>query len=202
MAVDRDQLLDSALQIVARDGFASLTLDAVAKTAGVSKGGLIHHFPSKEALVAGMLEHHCDQLERELDRRAADDPLMTGRRLRAMLEIAFPWLATTTAADVPTGTVSEQSDPVRLLLAMITAAAVNRDLLNPMKTRARAMMDRMLQHDPDPDWQLMSWLIVDGLMLWQYLGLIAPSDPLFERLIRRLHAMSSHPPARPTEVPL
>ncbi len=197
MAVSRDLLLNAALQVVTRDGFGAMTLDAVAKAAGASKGGLIHYFPSKDALVAGMLDYYGEHLERELDRRAADDPLMTGRRVRAMMHIAFPWLEATT--DSTPDSHPAQSDAIRMFLAMITAAGVNRDLLAPLRDRARGMMDRMLQQDPDADWQLLTWLAVDGLMLWQYLGLLPPTDPLQEQLIRRLYALTKQPPPRPVE---
>lgn len=50
----RDQLLQSALRILV-DGEGVLTLDAVAKRSGISKGGLIHHFPTREALVEGVV---------------------------------------------------------------------------------------------------------------------------------------------------
>lgn len=196
MAVSRDSLLNSALQVVIHDGFGAMTLDAVAKAAGVSKGGLIHHFPSKDALVSGMLDYYGEQLERELDRRAAVDPLMTGRRVRAMMQFAFPWLDESAAAESPP---AQQSDGVRMLLAMITAASVNRELLSPLRERARKMIDRMFAQDPDADWQLLTWLAIDGLMLWQYLGLLPPSDPLQEQLIRRLYALTKQPPARPVE---
>lgn len=197
MAVARDLLLQSALQVVTQDGFGAMTLDAVAKAAGISKGGLIHHFPSKDALVTGMLDYYADQLERELDRRAADDPLITGRRVRALMEFAFPWLVQ--LSDEPRD-VTRPSEGVRMLLAMITAAGVNRDLLAPLRERARNIIERMLSQDPDGDWQLLTWLAVDGLMLWQFLGLLPPTDPLQERLIRRLYAMTKQPPARPAEV--
>ncbi len=45
------QLLESAAMIAGRDGIASLSLNAVAREAGVSKGGLLHHFPNKQALI-------------------------------------------------------------------------------------------------------------------------------------------------------
>lgn len=37
--------------IAGRDGIAALSLNAVAREAGVSKGGLLHHFPNKQALI-------------------------------------------------------------------------------------------------------------------------------------------------------
>lgn len=58
----RDRILDAAEQLVTDDGARNLTLDAVAQAAGVSKGGLLYHFPSKDALLAGMIERHIDQL--------------------------------------------------------------------------------------------------------------------------------------------
>ena len=59
----RDRILDAADQLVTADGARHLTLDAVAQAAGVSKGGLLYHFPSKDALLAGMIERHIDQLD-------------------------------------------------------------------------------------------------------------------------------------------
>jgi AcrR family transcriptional regulator len=59
----RDRILDAAEQLVTADGARNLTLDAVAHSAGVSKGGLLYHFPGKDALLAGMIERHIDQLD-------------------------------------------------------------------------------------------------------------------------------------------
>ena len=51
----RDALLDAAKRVMQRVGAGHLTLDAVAKEAGVSKGGLLYHYPSKGDLLRGML---------------------------------------------------------------------------------------------------------------------------------------------------
>src|SRR5262245_25771867 len=59
----RDRILEAAEQLVAAQGASNLTLDAVAQTAGVSKGGLLYHFPSKDALLIGMLDRHCEQID-------------------------------------------------------------------------------------------------------------------------------------------
>jgi AcrR family transcriptional regulator len=59
----RDRLLDAAEELAAAQGATSLTLDAVARTAGVSKGGLLHHFPTKEALLEAMLQRHIDRVD-------------------------------------------------------------------------------------------------------------------------------------------
>lgn len=49
--IDRDALLDAAERVVLRDGAGQLTMDAVASEAGVSKGGVLYAFPSKDALI-------------------------------------------------------------------------------------------------------------------------------------------------------
>ena len=52
----RDRILDAFEAILNDGGERGATLDAVAARAGVSKGGLLYHFGSKDALIAGLLE--------------------------------------------------------------------------------------------------------------------------------------------------
>lgn len=54
-----DQILDAGEAVVLRDGMGRLTLDGVARQAGLSKAGLLHHVPSKDALIRAMVERHC-----------------------------------------------------------------------------------------------------------------------------------------------
>ncbi|HCN22769.1 MAG TPA: TetR family transcriptional regulator, partial [Arthrobacter bacterium] len=63
--VARDAVLDAFEELLIDVGERAATLDAVAKRAGVSKGGLLYHFPNKEALIAATLER--------LDRLAGED---------------------------------------------------------------------------------------------------------------------------------
>lgn len=53
--IDRGALLDAAEKVVLRDGPASLTMDAVAKEAGVSKGGVLYAFTTKDALIDALM---------------------------------------------------------------------------------------------------------------------------------------------------
>jgi AcrR family transcriptional regulator len=52
----RDRILHAAEDIILKDGASHLTLDAVAKAAGLSKGGLMYHFPTKESLIEGLMK--------------------------------------------------------------------------------------------------------------------------------------------------
>lgn len=51
----RESMLDAAEAVVVTQGAVRLTLDAVAKQAQVSKGGVMYHFPSKEALLQALV---------------------------------------------------------------------------------------------------------------------------------------------------
>lgn len=56
MASSRDRILDAFEEVLVGEGERAATLDAVAAKAGISKGGLIYHFPSKEQLAHGLCE--------------------------------------------------------------------------------------------------------------------------------------------------
>ena len=68
--VAREKLLMSFENLVITEGERTATLDAVAADAGVSKGGLLYHFPHRQALVDGALAR-CEELAR------ADLPRLT-----------------------------------------------------------------------------------------------------------------------------
>ncbi|KHL12507.1 UNVERIFIED_CONTAM: TetR family transcriptional regulator [Mumia flava] len=54
-ATTRDRILDAFETLLVDGGSRVATLDAVAAQAEVSKGGLLYHFPSKDAMVEAML---------------------------------------------------------------------------------------------------------------------------------------------------
>jgi len=47
----RDVILDAAERVVSREGSGRLTIDAVVRESGFSKGGVLYNFPSKQALI-------------------------------------------------------------------------------------------------------------------------------------------------------
>lgn len=53
-----DAILVAAREIIARDGYASLTTNKVADRAGASIGSLYQYFPNKETILVTLLEEH------------------------------------------------------------------------------------------------------------------------------------------------
>src|SRR5262252_11201338 len=52
----RAQIVGCAIDTIAEMGFANASVDQIAKRAGVSKGVITYHFPSKEEIVNAVIE--------------------------------------------------------------------------------------------------------------------------------------------------
>ncbi|MCL5269364.1 MAG: TetR/AcrR family transcriptional regulator [bacterium] len=92
----KNAILDAAEAIVLESGAAHLTLDAVAERSTISKGGLIYHFPTKEALLEAMIgrlmERHeqlRDQARRELAPEPSNELLVEIRMLQKLSEADY-----------------------------------------------------------------------------------------------------------------
>jgi len=85
----RAALIQAAAELIAEQGLPRLTVDAVAKAAGVTKGGLFHHFPSKQDLVHGVQQAMIALGDETIDALMVADPEPHGRFTRAYLNGMF-----------------------------------------------------------------------------------------------------------------
>jgi AcrR family transcriptional regulator len=167
----RDELLEHASQIVLREGAAALTLDALALEAGISKGGVLYHFPSKERLLTAMVEALIAGFERGLE-AARDDE--AGGFSRAYLR----------ATAMPN---AEESSLTAGLLASVAQAP---ETVAPLQERYRHWNTRL--HDDgidEVDAQIVR-LAADGLWLADLLGLAPPNKRLRKRIVARLEEVT------------
>lgn len=186
-ASNRARILDSAVQVALRDGILAMTLEAVAKEAGVSKGGLLYHFRSKDELLAGMLEYFKSKVNVALETRMASDKNPRGRFLRAFIQTVFEPVSVGDAGS------PAPSEMARFMMAMLAASANNPQLLElPLKTMG-GMCGRLLDEGPNGLRQLALWPAVYGLLLWQHLGVISPDDPLRQSMLDELLALAEGP---------
>ncbi len=169
----RDKLLDAAASIVIKQGATRMTLDAVAAQAKVSKGGLLYHFASKDALVQAMVGRIVEIAEQNFATALANEPSGKGRHARALLSLMMdnegPFLTN----------VKQMAAP------LLAATAGNANLLNPVRTFFQKVHQGMCDDGLPIEH---AWLILaalDGMKFWRALDLLEPSDP--ERAgIRRL----------------
>jgi AcrR family transcriptional regulator len=85
----RQQLLDVAARLSLEQGIAAVTLEKVSQAAGVSKGGLLHHFPNKLALLDGLFDELIGRFDRAIEAAMAGDAVERGRFTRAYLTVCF-----------------------------------------------------------------------------------------------------------------
>lgn len=157
----RAEIIEKALEVAAELGASGFTLDAVAARTSVSKGALLHHFPSKIALLEGMVDHlgrmHTDTILAE----AARDPEPYGRNARAYLR----------------ATVNEPVTPQDVSIGRVIMAACAID--PALAQRWNGWIDKVKVDDPsDPvgaDDALMLRLIADGLWMSDLFGTHAVS---------------------------
>jgi AcrR family transcriptional regulator len=84
-AETRQRILDCAAETILEKGLSGMTLDGVAQLAGVSKGGLLHHFPSKQHLVDAIVTDLHGQFVVKWQKLVDNDPVESGRHTRAYL---------------------------------------------------------------------------------------------------------------------
>jgi AcrR family transcriptional regulator len=66
-AVSSSQIVQAAIRVLAQKGYARTSLLDIAREAGMSKGALHYHFPTKEALLAIVLETACTAVAQRTD---------------------------------------------------------------------------------------------------------------------------------------
>ena len=67
----RQLILETAERLFVEQG-TGVSLATIATEAGLAKGGLMHHFPSRDALIQGVIEHGCEKVWQEV--HACVDP--------------------------------------------------------------------------------------------------------------------------------
>ncbi|MCD8821365.1 TetR/AcrR family transcriptional regulator [Staphylococcus gallinarum] len=166
----KTQLLDAAAAIVNEYGSEYLTLDAVAKRAGVSKGGLLYHFKSKTALIEGLVDHADKIYRNNVAERVAADIHEQGKWLRAFVE----------------ATREHRSENAAITSSMLAAEGNNRHLLSPLQETYKIWQSYIENDGLDKIDATIMRLAVDGLWLSEIFGLDALDESMREAVLERL----------------
>lgn len=84
--VVRRALLDQAARITLEQGLSKVTFQAVADAVGVTKGGVMHHFTTKNALILEVFHDAMAKFEAEVNQAMARDPMRYGSFTRAYID--------------------------------------------------------------------------------------------------------------------
>ena len=77
-AMTRERILAAVVDCFITEGYTHVTTAKVAKSAGVSRGAMLHHFPSKTELIGATVEYLHDKLLEDFYRRAWTKPVIEG----------------------------------------------------------------------------------------------------------------------------
>jgi len=164
----RERILDAAAELVSEIGSGRLTLETVAERAGLSKGGLLYNFPTKEALLQAMIQRLVDEVstEREALRRQAEP----GRNLEARL--------------CTSALLTLRNDRTRQVAnGLLAAAAENPRLLAPVREVIKATLENLKATSDDLDAALVGWLAIEGLNSLEMHDLSPFSEEEHERVV-------------------
>jgi AcrR family transcriptional regulator len=165
----REQIIQAASQIVTGQGVNQLTLEAVAAAAGVSKGGLLYHFPNKDALIEGMLEAYLAGFEARVE-ALTEQYSAPGQWLRAFVAATF-----------------EESPAEYDVIAGALAALVNQpDLLDAFRVRYATWKQRSMAEGTDPATVMVVMAAADGIWLGRIFGFQAANEAELPALQTRL----------------
>lgn len=169
----REAVLDAAEALVLDTGAAHLTMDAVAARAAVSKGGVLHHFPTKSHLIQAML----DRLLAVFEADSVVVERIAGPDLKAQMHA---WIR-----------LAETPDPKveGMAAALLSAAANEPGLLSPF---GLMMQQRLAQHRAHPDYALALAIrtALDGYWLCNALRMGPFTSEDHTAFFAMLHAMA------------
>lgn len=153
----RSRILEAAFAVVRQQGGLHMTLDAVAAAAGVSKGGLLYHFPSQRALLSAMMQLHISRVESRIAGALATIPAGPAQQVLALVEAMFDL----------------ESDLWAEAHALLAAVAHDPDALAEARARHRAVEQSVLERQAHPERVRVLLLALDGIWMSELIGVEA-----------------------------
>ncbi|TIX58571.1 MAG: TetR/AcrR family transcriptional regulator, partial [Mesorhizobium sp.] len=144
-ANSRDRILAAAADVARETGPGSLSLDAVASRAGVSKGGLLYNFPTKAKLMQSLVEDYLKAFEQAMEARTA----VAGHEsaLAAYIKLS----------------ADECEEPQPSASWIFSAIAEDPEFLTPIKSFKRQLFERLKGETNDLSALLVCFLAIEGM---------------------------------------
>jgi AcrR family transcriptional regulator len=175
----RETIFKACSEILRREGLTNLTLQAVASEAGISKGGLLYHFETKEALIEALFEYHNNIFEERLKELLILEGEKPGAFLRAYAKAS----------------VEQMSNPdnASLYASLFAAEEKYASAHKLMREKYVNWQDQINQSGLDPDWAILLRFAVDGLWFAE-MHRYAPPNPeqrgiIVEMILKLTHSL-------------
>lgn len=149
--ITREALLDHAEALVRKEGPQGLTIDSLAKAAGISKGGVQYSFASKDILVKALVDRWTDKFDELLELDRPSSPVEFVRRYIAALR---------------SGRGAIDAKMAGLMIAYIQ----NPENLRETREWYYSIFERFMSDTPEAEAARVSFLAVEGLFFMQIAG--------------------------------
>ena len=173
----KDRILNAAEALSCEVGTASLRLEAVADRASVSKGGLLYHFPTKNALLEAMLARRLDffdQAQKSVQaRETSGDP----GHLRAFLQAG----------------VEDLGENSQFCKGLLAAVISNPELLVPVRTFLTRKLKELGKASVGRDQAIILWMALEGLRFHAMFEISPLSAAVRKRITQKLLDFAERP---------
>ncbi|MFJ9622561.1 TetR/AcrR family transcriptional regulator [Streptomyces sp. NPDC101181] len=170
----KNLILNAAVRVTEREGITGLTLESAAEEAGVTKGGLMYHFRTRDDLLLAIQRHLTAAWE---ERLVAE----VGKPLRE----AEPRELTAAYARVGTELGASKAE-----LAFMIESVNHPELANVWTDLMRHLDAPTQSADPQDIDLLLARLVIDGLWLHEATSGTPLPQPVREAVRRRLLALT------------
>ncbi|QUS36402.1 TetR/AcrR family transcriptional regulator [Falsirhodobacter algicola] len=153
--IDRNVTMEAIETVVREQGVAGLSIEAVARAAGISKSSVVYDFASKDALLAAFVRQRLERKRAELDDAAKAHAGRPNAYLHGILD-----RCTQTPSD----------EDISCAMAITASLSGNSACREMMGERFAEDLGRVLSEADDPGRARLAWVALHGIMSLEYLG--------------------------------
>jgi len=166
----REMIFQACGRILTHEGLTNLTLEAVAAEAGLSKGGLLYHFPTKKDLIEALFEHHNQKFETRLEALLEEETDDAGAWLRAYARASIEQIV--------------DPDNASLYASLFAAEERYASAHQLMRSKYVDWQQHIEDCGLDPGWATLIRLTVDGLWFAEMHRYAPPDEARREEIVK------------------
>lgn len=170
-----EAVLEAAEKVIVEQGVGRMTVEEVARVALISKGGVLHHFPTKKSILLALLQKLIEQFEASIEERSQQDVERVGSFTRAFLQVS----------------VRSEARCRDVFLALSAAFRETPEMQALMRDAHTRLQGRVEGDGIDPVRASIVRLAADGLWLSRLRGLPIPSEQYRDAVIDTLGALTT-----------
>ena len=169
----RVRIMHAAEALATERGPGNLSIEAVAERAGISKGGVLYHFRTKDELLSALVGSHIERSRLTVEQHMARSAGRSNNFAEALL-------------DAYREEKSCSTPPPSGILAAITA---HPDLLDPLRVHHHETLSRLRQDSGDSDLATIAFLAIEGMKAMKLFGFDIIDTQQEEAILRRMASL-------------